>query len=127
MGMVNFYRRLVPRIANVAQPITNLKRADVKVNWTPECQAAFEEIQKILTKEPILKQPDFNKVFIFICDASDIGLGAILAQLTEEGLEAVIAYASRLLKGSEIHYRLNSSALRLFLHEDSTFMALNSV
>jgi len=42
---------------------------------------------------PILKRPNFSKVFILHIDWSALGIGDILSQLDEESKEYVIAYA----------------------------------
>jgi hypothetical protein len=42
-----------------------------------------------------LKRHDFNKVFILHTNWSVFGIGVILGQLDEEGIEYVIAYASQ--------------------------------
>ena len=56
-----------------------------------------------LSTPPILAYADFNKPFIVHTDASTEGLGAVLYQ-DHDGLECVIAYASRGLRNSEKHY-----------------------
>ena len=47
-----------------------------------------------MTRVSILIYPDFNKPFILYTDASEIGIGVILAQKDDEGKEYVIEYAS---------------------------------
>jgi len=51
--------------------------------------------KKKLSEFPILKRPDFSKVFILHTDWSALGISAILGQLDEESKEYVIAYESR--------------------------------
>ena len=51
----------------------------------------------------MLRCPDFNLQFKLYTDACDYGIGAVLAQETPDG-EVVVAYASRLLKSSELKY-----------------------
>ena len=52
----------------------------------------------------MLRQPDFDLPFAIHTDASGLAIGAILTQTDNKNQEYIIAYASRLLKGAEIHY-----------------------
>ncbi len=54
--------------------------------------------------EPIRAHLDFNKPFKLYTDASDTGLGVVLAQDDEEGKERVIAYKARRLSVPERNY-----------------------
>ncbi len=69
--------------------------------WTEECQNSFE-----LINAPILIAPDLSKYFKVQTDASDFGLGAVLTQ-DIEGVEHVVTYASRLLRGAEKSYSVS--------------------
>ena len=62
-------------------------------------------IKDLLTSEPIvLHFPDWGKDFIIHCDASDIGVGAVLYQKVGPD-EKVVMYASKLLGADEIKYQ----------------------
>ena len=58
----------------------------------------------MLSKEPILKYPDFYKEFIFATDASNVAIGAVLGQLDELGKEHPVAYENRVLNKVESNY-----------------------
>ena len=68
---------------------------DAPEYWGPAQQIAFDNLKERLTSEPIRAHPNFDKAFKLYTDASDTGLGAVLAQDDEEGKERVIAYKAR--------------------------------
>ena len=57
-----------------------------------------------LTSSPILALPDWSKPFILDTDASDVGIGAALLQIHQDGSEHAICYASRTLTKPERNY-----------------------
>lgn len=107
LGICNYYRRFIKDYARISAPISKLVRKDIIFNWNEECQVAFEELKKSLTSQPVLRQPDLEKEFLLYTDASNYAIGAVLSQKDEENREYVISYASRLLKGAEVHYGIS--------------------
>ena len=71
--------------------------------WGPAQQCAFDTIKEKLSSPPVLAYADFSKPFILHTDASSEGLGAVLYQ-EQDGIERVIAYASRGLRNGEKNY-----------------------
>jgi hypothetical protein len=53
---------------------------------------------------PILAYPDISKKFILDCDASNEGLGAVLSQEDENGIEHPVAYHARAFSKPEKRY-----------------------
>lgn len=99
-GTASWYRRFIPNFASRLHPLTSLLKKSKKFVWTEEAQQAFEDIRSCLIAAPILTCPNFEKPFTISCDASGVGLGAVLSQDSGKG-EQVIAYASRTLSRGE--------------------------
>jgi RNase H-like domain found in reverse transcriptase/Reverse transcriptase (RNA-dependent DNA polymerase) len=104
LGLVQFYARFVPELASISSPLRQLLRKKAPFIWTKACQEAFEKLKTILTTPPHLIRPDESKPFILRTDASKTGVGAVLSQLDEEGIERVVAYASKALNDAETRY-----------------------
>jgi hypothetical protein len=49
--------------------MTELLEKDKKFEWTPACEASFQEFKKRLMIAPILVMPDMEKLFSIYCDA----------------------------------------------------------
>ncbi len=71
--------------------------------WTAECEEAFQSLKKELISAPVLGYPDYSQPFLLQTDASGMGLGAVSVQV-HDGVERVIAYASRGLSPPETRY-----------------------
>lgn len=108
LGFVGYYRRFIKNFSKIAKPLNQLLagigrpqgRGSPAIEWSPDCEAAFQMLKQELLQAPILAYADFTEPFILYKDASNLGLGAVLAQ-RQDGAERVIAYASRSLHPAE--------------------------
>ena len=105
LGMTGFYRRFCPNYSTVALPLTDAtkKKCPSRLVWTPEMEAAFDQLRNFLTQAPLCVMPDSALPFVLRTDASDVGLGAVLLQDQGKGLQP-IAYASKKLLPAERNY-----------------------
>ncbi|XP_063060131.1 uncharacterized protein LOC134453222 [Engraulis encrasicolus] len=86
LGLAGYYRRFISNFASIAAPLTELttKRHSRMVGWNPAAEAAFIGLKEALCSSPVLVAPDFKREFIVQTDASEVGLGAVLAQVHRE-------------------------------------------
>ena len=112
LGFVGYYRKFIPKFGVIAHPLNQLlsgeraKKGSNKVEWSEDCNEAFDRLRAALTQAPILAYADFSLPFHLHTDASMIGLGAALYQ-EQGGVERVIAYASRSLSDPETRYAVH--------------------
>ena len=99
LGFTNYYYKFIPKYAHVARPINqlvsgeNANKKRTPVEWTEECQTAFEHLKHLCSQTPILAYANYQKPFKLHTDASENGLGAVLYQKQDNDTEHVIAYA----------------------------------
>ena len=67
------------------------------VRTSDKCNTAFCELKELLLSYPVLRNVNFSLAFTLQVDASDVGVGAVLSQPDEEGMEHPVAYFSRKL------------------------------
>ena len=104
LGIAGYYCKFIPDFAAVSAPLTGLTKNGLKFSWSDQHQHAFQTLKHYLCSAPVIAYPDFDRPFLLQSDASDVGLGAILAQHDGKGPERVIAYASYTLSPREQNY-----------------------
>lgn len=110
LGLVGYYRRFIKDFSSITQPFTSLLKKNISFKWEMRQQINFEKLKQLLSSEPILQYPDFNKEFLLTTDASDEGIGAVLSQGVI-GNDLPIAYASRTLNKAERNYNTTEKEL----------------
>lgn len=126
LGFTSYFRRFMPSFTQRAKALHQLvtkmvppgnrktrKAISIEAEWTPEHQAAFQDLKNSLCDTPVLAYPMYDLPFTVETDASDRGLGAILTQV-QDGKRRVIAYASRGLRKGETS-KANYSSKKLEL------------
>lgn len=103
LGMLNYYKKFIPRISEMEIPLIELLRKEIKWIWDTRRQTAFENLKKSFHENLLLYSPDFSLPFILRTDASDHSIAAELTQL-QAGTEIPICFISRILKSHERRY-----------------------
>ena len=104
LGLVNFYHRFIPHVADPLNELLNGPTTSMKtVTWTKEAQAAFQAVKEALANATLLSHPDPAAPLAIMSDASDFAVGAVLQQRAE-GQWHPIAFFSRKLTPPETRY-----------------------
>ena len=108
VGMTQYYSKFIENFQEISAPIQKLMKKNVKFEWGPEQQTAFETLKQKLLSAPILAYPMDDCKYILDTDASNYALGAVLSQLQpdENGtlVERAISYYSKRFNDAEQHY-----------------------
>ena len=112
LGLTGYYRKFVPRFADISRPLTQLTKKEMKFMWTPECQKSFELLKLFLCGEPILKYADTSKQYTLYTDASMYGW----AESTQSHFTIIdgkafttdhpVAFVSDLFRGSQLNWAM---------------------
>jgi hypothetical protein len=111
LGLAGYYQRFVERFLKISKPMSELLEKDKRFEWTPTCEANFQELKNRLTTALILVMLDMEKPFSIYFDASGQGLGCVLMQDGQ-----VVAYASRQLRKHEVNYLTHDLELAVVVH-----------
>ena len=111
LGLTGYYRKFVPRFADISRPLTTLMKKDVKFEWTSACQKSFELLKEALCGELMLKYADTSKLYTLYTDASKYGWAGVLTQphtMTIDGKSTTtdhpVAFVSGLFRGSQLNW-----------------------
>ena len=96
--MASFYHRFLKDFSTLAALLIEIVKKSLGYKWGSKQDRAFIEIKEILYA-PLLALPDFSKTFEIKCDASRIGIRAVLMQEKWS-----IAYFSEKLNGAALNY-----------------------
>ena len=111
LGLVGYYRKFIPRFADIARPLNALTCKSVAFVWDEICEKSFELLKQMIIQEPILVYPDPNKPYVLFTDVSKYAWSCILTQEYTHIIEGKekkilhpITYMSGLFWGSQVNW-----------------------
>jgi hypothetical protein len=106
LGVVNYFHNHIRNHSIVVHPLHALVtpyQPQLKIKWTDESQAAFEQIKTLINECPTLSFLDESASVYLQTDASDYGIGSYLFQV-KDNIEYPIAFISKSLNERERHW-----------------------
>nr|KAG5699905.1 hypothetical protein BaRGS_018204 [Batillaria attramentaria] len=114
LGSVQFYGKFIPNLATMAEPLYRLTKKANPWKWGEEEQAAFEQLKQVFSSDQVLVHFDPEKPVGLACDASNVGIGAVLFHRYPDGSERPIANVSKTLTAAERNYsQIHKEALAI--------------
>ena len=119
LGFLGYYRTYIKDFSRKLKPVYDLLQtkegskkmnSKTKVEWTAEHQKAINDVIDYLRSPEVIAYPDYELPFVVHCDASELGLGAVLYQRKDDKLR-IVSFASRTLTPAEKNYVLHSGKL----------------
>ena len=111
---INYYGTFIKNMSTIRAPLDELLKKDVKWNWSPQCQQAFQKAKDILSSDLILTHYDPNKQLVVATDATSYAIGGLVMYRFNDGTQKAISHASRTLTNTERSYsQIEKEALAL--------------
>ena len=117
LGMVNFYHRFIPAAAAIMQPLyaaVTVKGSKVLI-WTPHMESAFDRAKSALASVAMLAHPRMDSPIALTVDASDVAVGAVLEQWSEDSWQPLAFYSHQLHLPKRKYSTFDRELLALYL------------
>ncbi|XP_055585371.1 uncharacterized protein K02A2.6-like [Uranotaenia lowii] len=115
VGLVNYYAKFCPSLAQHLKPLYRLLQEEVKFRWSKECQEAFKAAKQLLADDTILAHYNRNLPIKLYSDASKEGIGAVIVHVFPDSKERPVSFASRVFKKHESNYSvIDREALAIY-------------
>ncbi|KAH9320363.1 hypothetical protein KI387_043959 [Taxus chinensis] len=104
LGKLGAIQRFIPDLSFAIHPINNLLKKDYSIDWTKDCNKAFDTVKSFLLSPPTLMPPKLDRPLILYSRATNVSLACMLAQEDDDKRERVIYFISRTLLDYETRY-----------------------
>ena len=102
LGLTGYYRKFIPRFADISRPLTTLTKKDKK---------SFNLLKETLCGEPVLKYADTSKPYTIYTDASKFSWAGVLTQSHTTVIDCKstttdhpVTFVSGLFRGSQFNW-----------------------
>ena len=137
LGKVNWIAKFIPNLNTLTAPLHSLKKGfkyepsktggkkvrkiEMPWIWETEQEQAFKTIIKAVKNTSYLATPTFDKPFTVHCDASSLGIGAVLLQANEQNKLVPCEFISRILTETQRRWPVIEQELFAIIHSVLTW------
>ena len=88
VGLVSYYRWFVSGFSDMISLLNYIVTENTNFVWNNECESAFCTLKAELIAAPVYAFPTTHGQFVLYTEASDVGIGAVLAQQCLKGFSS---------------------------------------
>lgn len=107
LGMINFYRRSIPRVEHNLRPLNDLLKGTTKRNasivWSEHAEKSFRESKRVLAGATILAHPIPGVPVSLAVDASDYAIGTVFQQRVNDSGQP-LGFMTKMLSPAQRKY-----------------------
>lgn len=119
MGMLNFFRQMIPDFANIAYPVTELLRHNPKsktLSWDDNSRDSFNKLKQALSECQTLAYPSPTAThYHLVSDCSNDAAGAALYQLIDNIPHPVSFFSKKLSQTQRTYSTYDRELLAAYL------------
>jgi hypothetical protein len=104
LGSIQFHAKFLKDISTTLEPLYRLTKKDSTWRWGKEEQSAFNKAREMLCQDTVLAHFDPAQTLGISCDASSVGIGAVLFHRYADGSERPIYNVSKTLSDTQRRY-----------------------
>ena len=86
IGLAQYTARFIPNFATLREPLCDLTKQDTPWQWGERESNALCDLKESLTSDTVMAYFDLSRYTEIYCDASPVGLGAMLIQRDRNNL-----------------------------------------
>ena len=113
LGLINFYRRFLPQVATLLEPLNRLLKANTPWSWGVKQEDSFKKSKEILLNSDTLVHFDPKLTLVVVAVSSAYGIRDVLCHFIDN-VERPICFVSHTLTVTECNYsQLEKEALAM--------------
>ncbi|HBK82413.1 MAG TPA: hypothetical protein DDZ41_02265, partial [Flavobacterium sp.] len=121
IGMVNYYHRFLPNLAEQLTPLYNHTNAMIRegkkceFSWPPDCETALKRIKKGIVECTLLAHPRENASYCIRTDASQTACGGVLEQKCTSNWEPLAFFSKKFSDAERKYSTFDRELLAIFI------------
>ena len=115
VGMVQFLHQFIPNLQQKLKPFHQMTEKGRQFKWNDNLNIAFQSIKHQIMNNELIFHPDPNRPFSVFCDASKLGVGAVLLQVHDGKLRPV-SFCSKLFNKTQQNWHVSEQEIYAVIH-----------